>query len=161
MVICVLCFCLYVCITKSSQNLVPSCCLETGHVKILSASLQSCWWCSYFWICSPPLLTVFHLWIRAYIPLPSESCSPSPLPCNHWCVAYEFVVTGKMFSLQMSFFKRATGDDNLMVWGQECWVDMATLPIQNLWWPSVAIEELLFRHLSFGTNSIETSIQTP
>jgi len=40
-------------------------------------------------------------------------------------------------------------------------VDMATLPIQNLWWPNVAMEELLFRRLSFGTNLMKTSIHTP
>ena len=92
--------------------------------------------------------------------MPSESCSPSSLSCNLWCMAFEFLVSGEM-SLQTSLFKRATGDDNLLVWGQECCVDMATLAIQNLWWPSVAMEELLLRHLSFGTNSMKTSIQTP
>ena len=106
---------------------------------------------------------------QEHIFLPSENCFPFSLPCSLWCSAFEFLVIGKMLSSQTSFLKgpqvmiisrceiRSVG----WIW-QHCPSKICIgLCGAHPWaWSDVAMGELPFRHLSYGTNSMKTSIQT-
>jgi hypothetical protein len=61
---------------------------------------------------------------------------------HNWCNA---ILTG--------FFSKDQTDDNLMVLGQDCRVDMATLYIQNLWIVSVMCTHVYGLVLHGGGNT--------
>lgn len=75
--------------------------------------------------------------------LPHSSCTPSPAATDAWHSAVPHQWHYGVLALLLS--RNSTGD-NLIVQGQDCRVDAATLSIQYLWWP------LWFTHLCTAWN---------
>lgn len=121
-------------ITRCSQRVMNpifciSCSLQVGHVKI---SQNFPGGKVIFKAQYPSLLTMFiYLW-KEQIFLLGKRCSPSPTATGSQQSAmphdwHNSVLKGFLLEEPNTLY-------NLMVWGQDCRVDVATVFVQNLWW---------------------------